>query len=291
MGRRLGRGLGSLLGESTDQAGLQEIPPDRISPNPFQPRELFDASGLEELEQSLKNHGMLQPVVVRRTAAGFELVSGERRWRAAKAIGLEQIPAIIRDNVSDPEMLELALVENLQRRDLNPIERARGFQAMLDSLSLTQEGVAARVGLKRTSVTNHLRLLDLPQEAQEALSKGLVNMGHARALLGLRDREAILELLELAIRKELSVRDVERLVRESVAPASQPEGKSDVSPAGAPSSPPAWIAELERRMRETLGTKVSVQPTAEDRGRIVVEYFSRDGLDRICEVLAPRETI
>src|SRR5262249_13839390 len=156
-----------------------------IRPNPFQPRRHFDEASLSDLAQSLKTHGVLQPIVVRTSPAGFELIAGERRWRAARIAGLARLPALIRTEVSDREMLELALVENLQREDLDAIERAQGFRAMIQSLSLTQEQVAERVGIQRASVANHLRLLDLPAPVQDAVSKGLLSMGHAKAILAL----------------------------------------------------------------------------------------------------------
>jgi ParB family chromosome partitioning protein len=289
MEKRLGRGLGSLLGEPAASNAPAELELDRIRPNPFQPRSTMDPAGLEELSASIRNHGILQPIVVRAASGGggFELISGERRWRAAKMAGLGRIPAVVRPNVSDAEMLELALVENLQRRDLNPIDRARGFESMMTTLRITQEEVAAKVGLKRATVANHIRLLDLPEKIQDALAKGLISMGHARAMLGLLDSAAMLALLDQTVRKDLSVREVEQLVRAAareVAGAGPPP----------PSLPPlasAWIDELQRRIQDRLGTKVTVQNSDGYEGRIIIEYYSREDLDRLCEVLAPRETL
>jgi ParB family chromosome partitioning protein len=289
MEKRLGRGLGSLLGEPAAPNAPAELELDRIRPNPFQPRTAMDPAGLEELSTSIRNHGILQPIVVRAASGGggFELISGERRWRAAKMAGLGQIPAVVRPNVPDAEMLELALVENLQRRDLNPIERARGFESMMTTLRITQEEVAAKVGLKRATVANHVRLLDLPEKIQEALAKGLISMGHARAMLGLLNSDAMLALLDQTVRKDLSVREVEQLVR---AAAREVAGAGPPTPRVPPLAS-AWIDELQRRIQERLGTKVTVQNSDGYEGRIIIEYYSREDLDRLCEVLAPRETL
>lgn len=287
--RRLGRGLGALLsdGSDLDERTSRELPLDRIRPNPQQPRRHFDTEAIEELAESIRTHGILQPVVVRQVDRGYELISGERRWRAARRAGLSGIPAVIREGVGDAEMLELALVENVQREDLDPLERAQGYRSMMSTLGITQEEVASKVGLKRASVANHLRLLELPDEAQDALRRGLIDMGHARALLGLRRRGAILKLLGVVVRRELSVREVERRVREELARADGGAGAR----AGARRRPPAWVGEVEGRMRESLGAKVSIQNKPGYKGRVVIEYFNRKELDRICERLAPKRRV
>lgn len=299
MERRLGRGLGSLLGAegvadsprqpAASDPGLLQVELGRIRPNPFQPRKTMDPSGLEELRDSIAQHGILQPVVVRAAQGGFELISGERRWRAARLAGLANVPAILRADVSDADMLELALVENVQRRDLDPIERAQGFRAIMDTLHITQEEVAAKVGLKRSTVANHLRLLELPAKLQEAISKGLISMGHGRALLALPTSEARLRALDRVVRDELSVRDVERLVRGQTRSDGAPV--HDEIPRPMPSGPLPWVQDLERRMREHLGTKASIHPGPGATGKVVLEYFSRETLDRLCEILAPRPTV
>jgi ParB family chromosome partitioning protein len=284
----LGKGLGSLLGDPKEPEGPSaEVEISQVRPNPFQPRNVFDSTALEELRDSIKRHGILQPIVVRRVDGGFELVSGERRWRAAKQAGLTEIPAIVRGGVSDADMLELALVENVQRKDLDPIERARGFKALMEKLSLTQQGVADRVGLKRTSVANHLRLLELPAKVQEAVGGGLLSMGHARALLGLPTAAAMISALGQIVRKDLSVREVERLVRERVSKAAQGGAEA----AAGDDRPEPWVGEIQRRMQDHLGTKVSLQDHQGKRGRIVIEYYTRTDLDRLCGLLAPQETL
>jgi len=290
MERRLGRGLSSLLGEPRGEESLLELELDRIRPNPFQPRKSMDPAGLEEPTESIRSHGILQPVAVRKKGAAFELISGERRWRAARLAGLKQVPAVAREDVSDEQMLELALVENVQRRDLNPIERAQAFQALQEAFGLTQEQVAERVGLRRSTITNHLRLLELPQPVQDAVAQGLASMGHARALLGLPQDSDRVKLLEKVVREELSVREVERRVRERVGGMPKPEAATPASDAKAQERP-AWATELEQRMRESLGTKVTLQPVGEARGRIVIDYYDREALDRLCEILAPRPSV
>jgi len=214
MERRLGRGLGTLLGDSTAVAepeGAQDLPIQAIRPNPHQPRKHFAEDALRDLAVSLKQHGFLQPIVVRPTGSEYEIIAGERRWRAAKLAGLERIPALVRADVTEAQLLELALVENVQREDLDAIERALGYRAMMVSLSLTQEEVARKVGLQRATVANHLRLLDLPQEVQVALAKGLISMGLARALLAIESKELQASTLARITREGLSVRQVEAI--------------------------------------------------------------------------------
>lgn len=293
MERRLGRGLGSLMGASDLLDGPKqplELPIDEITPNPFQPRKTFDPAALEELRDSIRRHGILQPIVVRPKslpsgATRYELVSGERRWRASRMAGLTTIPAIARTQVSDDQMLELALVENLQRQDLDAIERATGYQQMINSLKITQDQVAEKVGLQRSTVANHVRLLDLPARAQEAVRRNLISMGHARALLGLKDSKTVLDLVERIARQDLSVREVERIVREA---AREERAPGVLVPQ--PSSPP-WVRDLESRLRERLGTQVHVRNASGFRGQIVIEYFNRPDLDRLCQQLAPRDEL
>jgi ParB family transcriptional regulator, chromosome partitioning protein len=301
--RRLGRGLGSLLG--TEAEGIEEgmagegpasLALDQIRPNRHQPRKAFDPASLEELRDSVQTHGILQPIVVRQTPLGYELIAGERRWRAARLAGLKAIPAIVREGVSDGEMLELALVENVQRRDLNALEKARGYQQLLEQLGLTQEEVAARVGLKRATVTNHLRLLGLPIVAQEALTKGLVSMGHARALLGVREEASQTDLLGRIIREGLSVRQTEEAVQgielaenERAAGSSEEVEGADQAATSEPQQEAPWVRELQRRMQIHLGTKVRLANGPGYSGSIVIEYYSREDLDRLVEQLAPRD--
>ena len=284
--RRLGRGLGALLGAQPTESsapGVHEIPLDALRANPHQPRKVFDPTALDELTESVRQHGILQAIVVRPLGDGFELIAGERRTRAARAVGLTTIPAVVRHDITDEQMLELALVENVQRQDLDPIERARAFRQMAEHLRLTQEQVADRVGLKRATVANHMRLLELPEIAQQAVQNGLLSMGHARALLGLTRPERIVDLVGRIVREGLSVRDVEGLVRSE----SRPSSSSGASAGPALGSPP-WVRELEQRMEEHLGTKVTLRNQPGFRGQIVIDYFNRTDLDRLCQILAPK---
>jgi len=283
MERRLGRGLGSLLSsEPAPTEPRAEIAVSQIRPNPFQPRKVFAPAALEELQESIRVHGVLQPVVLRARGGAYELIAGERRWRAAKAVGLTAIPAVVRENVADEAMLELALIENLQRADLDPIEKAKGFQQLVDR-GLSQEQVAARVGFQRSTVANFLRLLELSEPVQAAVTAGLLSMGHARALLGLPDRKRQEELCALAVRQGLSVREIERRVRELL-------GRSEKSSAVVPASPP-WVRDMESRIRSHLGTKVQVRNGEGYRGQIVIQYHGREDLDRLYDMLAPRKSV
>jgi ParB family chromosome partitioning protein len=305
--KRLGRGLGSLLG-GPDSAGIAsvtpriegqrlEVPLIEIRPNPHQPREVFDSAGLEELRDSIRNHGVLQAVILRRIENGYELIAGERRCRASRLAGKVTIPAVIREGVSDEEMLELALVENVQRRDLDALEKARGYQQMMKRLELTQEQVARKVGLQRSTVANHVRLLDLDSEAQAALSAGLISMGHARALLGLEDPERVRSALDAIVRDGLSVRDTEDRVRGGrAAPKAAPQSKGrgmakaeSGGETGAPQEP--WAIDLQRRMQIHMGARVQLQSREGYQGRIVIEFHGREELDRLIELLAPREPL
>ncbi len=320
MERRLGRGLGSLLGQSEEGQAERPstvVPREKASPkaaaapasapavsademvgrlielaairrNTDQPRKVFDSEGLEELRQSIARHGVLQPITVRRDGNGFEIISGERRWRAARNAGLEVIPAVVREDVSDEVSLELAIGENIQRMDLDPVEKARGYRALMDRVGLTQEQVAERMGIKRSSVANQLRLLDLPDEALEALSQGMISSGHAKALLGLGDADAIRKGLGQVVRKQLSVRETEQLAR-SIAPSSP--GVAGGKPAKGAAAHPAWVTEMEGRIRDTLGVKVTLRNGKKYRGSITLDYSSREELERICELIAPKDSI
>ncbi len=290
MERRLGRGLGSLLGGSAlggEAPAGEEIPLVNIRPNPHQPRREFDAADLEDLRASIQLHGVLQPICVRRNGDVFELIAGERRTRAAQLAGRTTIPAVVREGVSDGEMLELALVENIQRVDLNPLEKARGYRDLMTRLGLSQEQVAERVGVKRATVANQLRLLELPEKVQQALVQELISMGHARALLALRDDQAMGRVLEKVVREGLSVRQVEGMVRRG----------ADFSPAADRAQikerpgTPDWITDCEQRLRDSLGTRVRIVNQAGYRGQIVVEYFGREELERLLDLLGPRATI
>lgn len=288
--KRLGRGLGSLLGgspEPAEGAASSEVPIDQIQPNPDQPRVHFDPASLEELRDSIRRHGVLQPLVLRRVDGGYHLIAGERRLRAARLAGLQFVPAVIRDDVSDEQMLELALVENVQRADLDAIEKANGYRRMVETLGLTQEQVARMVGLERSTVANHLRLLELPEKAQEAVSQGLITMGHARALIGAGSPKQVLGMVERIVREGLSVRQVEATVKAR----AERGGSKMVVPAAAEPVRPPWLVEMENRIRAHLGAKVRILNRPGYRGQIVLEYFGQEDLERLSDRLAPRSQV
>ena len=277
--KRLGMGLGALIGGEPEPVAVAgPAKPDvstmeinTIRPNPYQPRTEFDPKEIESLAESLKKDGLLQPVVVRPAGAGFyQLVAGERRWRAAKLAGLARVPVVIRE-VEDKKMLELALVENIQRRDLNPMEKARAFRQLMTLNSWTQEQLADSLGMGRPTVANFVRLLDLPLEVQEAVSRGTISMGHARALLAVTQRATMMQLLKQIVTDDLSVRAVEQLVTaKPAAPSSKPSKK--VEP---------WIQEFEQKLMDKLGVKVNITPDA-----IVVPYASKEQLTQVLRRLA-----
>jgi ParB family transcriptional regulator, chromosome partitioning protein len=286
--KRLGRGLGSLIQDTEVEKPTNELSLSEIRPNPFQPRRVFDPVGLEELRDSIRNHGLLQPVVVRKAENGYQLISGERRWRASRLAGLPTIAAIVRKEVSDNDMLELALVENVQRRDLNAIERARAFKDMMVQLETTQQDVADKVGLKRSTVANLMRLLELPEGIQEMISDERLSMGHGRALLGLPNAEQAVPLAKAAIEQGFSVRELERRVRDASAaePTEAAAKPQVVDPVLVP-----WAKSMEERIRENLGTRIQLKNGPKYRGQIVIHYYNREDLERIYEILAPREEI
>lgn len=278
--RKLGRGLDALLGDikPIDGEAVLRLPLDQISAGRHQPRTDFDDARLAELAASIKESGVLQPLIVRPAALGYEVVAGERRLRAARVAGLAEVPAIVR-RYSDDEVLVLSLVENVQRQDLNAVDKALAYRKLVNHLGATHEDVARRLGLERSSVSNMIRLLDLPKEVQELLRAGALTMGHARALLALPDEIAQLRLAERIVKEDLSVRAVESIVqgaRPVVPPRKSMPRKS------------AQVAALEAELRATLGTKVSIQDRR-GRGRIVVEYFSPEEFERLLGLLRGRD--
>ena len=274
--KALGRGLNALLRETeepTPVQGLQEIDLSLIDPNPFQPRAELSENALQELADSIRSTGVLQPVLVRPTGERYQLVAGERRWRAAAKAGLEKIPATIR-TIEDAEALELALVENLLREALSPLEVAHAYDQLQQTFHLTHEQIAERLSVNRTTVTNTLRLLGLPPEVQKLLSEGKITAGHARALVAVTPAEAQRELAQLVIEKDLSVRSLENLIaakarRKPPAPAVGPSSSADPNLRAA-------VTELER----ALGTRVRIAG-GEKRGKIEISYYSPEDLDRI----------
>lgn len=269
---KLGRGLDSLMGgDGVDAGEVAKLPLDQISPNPFQPRERIDPATLEGLIESIQENGILQPVTVRRSAGGYELVTGERRYRAAQQLGLAEIPTVVRE-VTDEKMLELALVENIQREDLNPIEKARAFRQLIETFQLTQEEAARRLGQDRSTVANFMRLLELPPDIQEIVSRGTITMGHARALLGVTSEKKQLAICKMIVKKELSVREAER-----ICGTGKGKGRSKGKKGPGKST---HVQDLESDLRLRLGTKVQIIDK-NGKGKIVIEYYSLDDFDRI----------
>jgi ParB family transcriptional regulator, chromosome partitioning protein len=277
--RGLGRGLDALIpGAAAEPAGAAtEIDVFRIAPNPFQPRRDFAGPQFDELVASVRRHGILQPVMVRPKGGGYELVAGERRWRAAKDAGLVTIPAVVKD-VGDREMLEIALIENLKRADLNPIERAMAYRRLSDEFQLTQDQVAEAVGSSRPAVANTLRLLDLPSEVQASIGQGRISEGHGRALLMAPDAKALLDTWKLVEQKSLSVRDTEALIQARVRRVSrETSGKR-----GRRRDP--QLLDLEAQLRDRYTTTAGIRGTG-SRGTIELRYFSSQDLERLIDLL------
>lgn len=273
------------VGRDTGGEGIiARIDVDRIRPNPFQPRTEFDTESLAELTRSIVEKGVIQPITVRRVADGYQLISGERRLRAAQSAGLAQIPSYIISVESDEEMLELALVENIQRETLNPIEIAHAYKRLIEECRLTQEDVADKVGKDRSTVTNFIRLLKLPQEIQGGLKKDLISMGHARALINLPNEVMQLRIYQKVVDAGLSVRKVEQLVKAAGKSSAGSSRQGTVR-----KEPTSSIQSVEEKLRQALGTKVSVKAKENGRGEIVIEYYSLDDLDRLLDLFAAIE--
>jgi ParB family transcriptional regulator, chromosome partitioning protein len=279
--KALGKGINALIPDfemgvpgSTVKGMIQsrELLIDEISPNHFQPRKYFDDDKLEELVKSISENGILQPVVVQKSVNGYELVVGERRWRASKKAGLKKIPAVIRE-VSDAQSLELAIIENIHRQDLNPLEEAEAYARLADNFALTQEMIAKKVGKSRTAVANILRLLKLPRSIKEDMISGKLSMGHARALLGLEEARKAQALCKEIFKEDLTVRQTESRVNKLKQPvptklASSTDKKN------------IFFKDLEKELERKLGTKVEISPKKKG-GKLVVTYYSDDDLERI----------
>jgi ParB family chromosome partitioning protein len=274
--RGLGRGLEALIpAPSTEvRTGLIEVEVERIEPNPRQPRHSMDPQALQELADSIREHGMIQPLIVTEAGEGYQLIAGERRWAAARIAGLSKVPVIVKE-ATPREMLELALVENLQRTDLNPLEAAGAYRQLVDDFGLTQGEVAARVGKNRATVANTLRLLQLPDQVKRVLAEGRITEGHARALLSLETPEDQLNAMGTILRRGLSVRQAEEMVRRLVAPA-KPKARDEAA------SPETQA--LESQFREALGTKVQLYRSKRG-GRLVIHFYSEEELQGLYELI------
>ncbi len=251
------------------------LPIEEISPSPVQPRTVFRKERLEELAASIRANGIIQPLIVRRFEGAFQIVAGERRWRAARLAGLKEVPVIVQD-IADPQMLELALIENIQREDLNPIETAHAYDRLGKELGLSQEEIARRTGKDRTSITNMLRLLRLPEEVQQLVADRGLLMGHARAILALDSAEEQIRLAEKAAAQGLSVRQVETLVQEATSEQPKRGGRARKETSQDPN-----VAAAVEEMERALGTRGKIVELSEQRGKIEIEYYSQAELDRL----------
>jgi ParB family transcriptional regulator, chromosome partitioning protein len=271
----LGRGLAALIPQRSAEPGVTEVPLSRIRPNPLQPRRHFDEAELEALAASVAEHGVLLPILVTQTLDGYQLVAGERRLRAAQLAGLERIPVVIRQ-VAERDQLELALVENLQRQDLNPIEEANAFRQLIDDFGLTQESVAARVGRARATVANTLRLLDLDERLQRLIVEGRLTEGHARAIGGVPSEQQG-RIADIVVERDLSTRETEELVRRLREPRVE-------KPAAVASARDSELERVEEDLRRSLGTKVTLARSRKG-GRIIIEYYSEEELGQLYDRL------
>jgi ParB family chromosome partitioning protein len=283
--KRLGRGLGSLIGnideftrvsEQDQKSGLRELDIDRIQRGKYQPRQHFDQQSLQELADSIRSQGIVQPIVVRPEGDHFELVAGERRWRAAQIAGLQKIPAVIRE-LDSKSAAAIALIENIQREDLNPLEQAQALMRLIDEFDLTHQQVADSVGRSRASVSNLLRLLDLADPVKDQVNRGLLDMGHARALLGLIRHDQI-ELANIVVKRGLSVRETEALVRQRL--------KGDIRKKSSVNESDPDIRRLETRISEKLGAAVKIKSGKQGAGQLIVSFHNSDELDGILQHLS-----
>ncbi len=279
----LGRGLSALLGEETaknDGDELLEIDLDLIEPNSEQPRTRFTEGNLEELTQSIRANGIVQPIIVRRKGSSYQIVAGERRWRAAQRAGLQKVPAVIK-NIDDNKLLELALIENIQRQELNPIEEAKAYKNLIETVGLTQEMVAERVGKNRTVITTSLRLLKLPEEIQKLVEEEKISAGHGRALLMTSDENAQKKIARMAFEMSLSVRETEKAVKRIGKAESQTVDNKRVT-----ERQDANLASAEAKLRRFLGTNVKIMPDGKGTGgRMEIEYYGEADLDRIYNLI------
>ncbi|MBC2189501.1 ParB/RepB/Spo0J family partition protein [Listeria booriae] len=278
MAKGLGKGISALFNNvDQNEEAVQNIPVSEIRPNPYQPRKTFDPTALRELRDSIKLHGILQPVILRESEAqGYELVVGERRFRAAKEAGLEEIPAVVR-NLDDREMMELAVLENLQREDLSVLEEAESYDLLMKNLDMTQAKLADRLGKSRPYIANMVRLLSLPAEVQVMLRDGALSMGHARALLGLKNKKNIKPVAKKAVTEGFTVRQLEKLVTDINDNVSRETPKKQ-------EKIPVFIKESESQLRDKFGTAVSIK-RRDNKGKIEIEFLSDDDLDRILDIL------
>jgi ParB family transcriptional regulator, chromosome partitioning protein len=278
MAKGLGKGINALFSsmEIGKEEVVQEVKIKDLRPNPYQPRKTFAPEAIEELKQSILEHGILQPLIVRKSIKGYEILAGERRFRAAKEAKLETVPVVVRE-FNEQQMMELALLENLQREDLTPIEEANAYQQLMTQLNLTQEQLAKRLGKSRPHIANHLRLLTLPKSIQQLISEGKLSMGHGRTLLGLKKKEKMQAVVEKVLKEQLNVRQLELLVQQINQSVPRETSKSK-------KEKDVFIRERESYLTEKFGTAVKIKRNKK-KGKIEIEFYSQDDLERILELL------
>jgi ParB family chromosome partitioning protein len=279
MSKRLGKGLDALITSLSikEDDKVVEIPLSQLRANPYQPRKTFDEEAIKELAESIREHGVIQPIVVRQALKGYEIIAGERRFRASQLLGNATIPAVAR-TYSDQQVMEIALIENVQREDLNSIEVAVAYQAIMSQFNMTQEELSLKVGKSRSHIANFLRLLSLPEEIKDYVSRGTLSMGHARALAGIKDDAAKRQLAKQTVANEWSVRELEDAVQQ------KPDSKSSDKAKSKTKKRDPYIEELEGKLREQFQTTVRIKPN-KDRGKIELSYFGKNDLERLLELL------
>lgn len=270
----LGKGLGALIRENEQdiEGSITELKITELEANQNQPRRNFDDQGLQELAESIRQHGVVQPIIVRKLDNSYQIVAGERRWRAARLAGLKTVPIVVKD-YSNIEVMEIALIENLQRQDLNAIEEAIAYKSLIEEHEMTQEEISEKIGRSRPAIANTLRLLNLPEEIKEFVVQGKLSAGHARAILSVQDKKKQIEIALKVIEQQLNVRDIEKLVMQKEKKEPSKESKKSVE-----------IIELEERLKKALATKVNIVHK-KSRGKIEIEYYNNDDLERILELL------
>ncbi|MHA6481601.1 ParB/RepB/Spo0J family partition protein [Paenibacillus sp. strain BS8-2] len=280
MSKRLGRGLDALIPSLSvsDDDKVVEISLTQLRPNPYQPRKTFDEESIKELAESIKQHGVIQPIIVRSVLKGYEIIAGERRFRASQYCGNTTVPAVVR-NFSDQQVMEIALIENLQREDLNAIEIAIAYQALMDKFKLTQEELSLKVGKSRSHIANFVRLLSLPTEIKDYVSRGTISMGHARALAGIKDVEVQKQIVDQVVAAEWSVRELEDAIQKM-----DHKGKEQPEKGQKQKKRDPYIEHLEESLRERFKTTVKIKQQ-KDKGKIELQYYNKQDLERLLELL------
>lgn len=276
LGKGLGRGLDALFQDNREDEIIEDIALTSLRPNPYQPRHEFDEHALNELSESIKLHGVLQPIVVRKTVKGYDIVVGERRFRASKLAGKTKIPAIVKE-LTDQQMMELAIIENLQREDLNPLEEAKSYQFLIDQLNLTQAETADRLGKSRPYVANMLRLLNLPADIKKLIDEKKISGGHGRTLLGLKDATLMMTVAQKVIKESMSVRQLEAYIKEVNAEGKPQKEKKE-------KQKPKFLVKHEQNLKERLGTKVEISKSRK-KGKIAIEFTSEEEFNRLISLL------